>query len=104
MTTSPGEAWNSSLPRRGREPAWGAFLLILLLAWVLKISTPRLQDQAASFRLAHSVWEVLANAAFGSIPGWLVVAGVAAFFLWLLYACLRSPGDAGEGDFGEVHV
>lgn len=32
MTTLPGEAWNSSLPRRGREPAWGAFLLILLLA------------------------------------------------------------------------
>jgi uncharacterized membrane protein len=78
--------------------------LILLLAWVLKISTPRLQDEGAGFRLAHSLWEVLVNAGFGPIPGWLVVAGVAAFFLWLLYASLRAPDDAGEGDFGEVHV
>jgi uncharacterized membrane protein len=96
-------SYGDALSRRLRRNYIWMFL-ILLLAWVLKISTPRLQDQAAGFRLAHSVWEVLANAAFGSIPGWLVVGGVATFFLWLLYACLRSPGDTGEGDFGEVHV
>lgn len=96
-------SYGDALSRRLRRNYIWMFL-ILLLAWVLKISTPRLQDQDAGFRLVHSVWEVLANAAFGPIPGWLVVGGVATFFLWLLYACLRSTGDTGEGDFGEVHV
>jgi uncharacterized membrane protein len=96
---SYGDAFSRRLRR---NYIW--MFLILLLAWVLKISTPRLQDEGAGFRLAHSLWEVLVNAGFGPIPGWLVVAGVAAFFLWLLYASLRAPDDAGEGDFGEVHV
>ena len=96
---SYGDAFSRRLRR---NYIW--MFLILLLAWVLKISTPRLQDEGAGFRLVHSLQEVLVNAGFGPIPGWLVVAGVAAFFLWLLYASLRAPDDAGEGDFGEVHV
>lgn len=96
-------SYGDALSRRLRRNYIWMFL-ILLIAWLLKISTPRLQDDGAGFRLAHSLQEVLANAAFGSIPGWLVVGGVTIFFLWLFYASLRTPGDAAEGDFGEVHV
>lgn len=96
---SYGDAFSRRLRR---NYIW--MFLILLLAWILKISTPRLQDDGAGFRLVHSLQEIVANAAFGPVPGWMVVAVVAIFFLVLLYASLRTPGNAGETDFGEVHV
>ena len=47
---SYGDAFSRRLRR---NYIW--MFLILLLAWVLKISTPRLQDEGAGFRLAQSV-------------------------------------------------
>jgi uncharacterized membrane protein len=96
-------SYGDALSRRLRRNYIWMFL-ILLLAWVLKISTPRLQQESAGFRLVSSLREALASAALGPVPGWVVVAGVALFFLWLIYACLRAPGATSDGDFGEVHV
>ena len=53
--------------------------LILLLAWVLKISTPSLQPEGVSIGFVRSVWEAVGNAALGPVPGWLVVAIIAVF-------------------------
>jgi uncharacterized membrane protein len=88
--------------RLRRNYIW--MFLILLLAWVLKISTPRLQDDRASLTLVHSWSDVVLNARLGPIPGWAVVLGVAVFYLWLLVAARRSLDDKDEGGFGEVHV
>lgn len=96
-------AYGDALSRRLRRNYIWMFL-ILLLAWVLKISTPRLQDENASPALVHSLGEIAMNARLGPIPGWLVIACVAAFFLWLVIASRRARDDADEGGYGEVHV
>ena len=79
--------------------------LILLLAWVLKISTPSLQTEAAATGgLLHSASEAVNNAAFGPLPGWFVVAAVAAFNVALLVIAVtmgRADATVAEGD---VHV
>ena len=48
--------------------------LILLFAWVLKISTPSLQPEGVSIAFVRSLTEAVGNAALGPIPGWLVVS------------------------------
>jgi uncharacterized membrane protein len=78
---------------------------ILLFAWVLKISTPSLQDDAAgSGGFVHTAAEAVANAALGPLPGWLMVAAVAAFNIALFVVAFtlgRADGDVTEGN---VHV
>jgi uncharacterized membrane protein len=78
---------------------------ILLFAWVLKISTPSLQNEAAeSGGLVHTAAEGVANAALGPLPGWLVVAAVAAFNIALFVIAFtlgRADTDVTEGN---VHV
>jgi uncharacterized membrane protein len=78
---------------------------ILLFAWVLKISTPSLQDKATgSGGFVHTAAEAVNNAAFGPLPGWLVVAAVAAFNVALFLVAFtmgRADADVAEGD---VHV
>lgn len=88
--------------RLGRNYIW--LFLILLLAWLLKISSPKMQPDGApvEFALAPSAW--LGNAAVGPIPGWLTMAAVAAFYAWLLYAALRRFKAEGEFAHGDVHV
>jgi uncharacterized membrane protein len=78
---------------------------ILLFAWVLKISTPSLQDDAAgSGGFVRTAAEAVANAALGPLPGWLIVAAVAAFNIALFVVAFtlgRADGDVTEGN---VHV
>ena len=93
----------AAMARRLRRNYFWMFL-ILLLAWVLKISTPRLQDDKASLTLVHSWSDIVLNARLGPIPGWAVVLGVALFYLWLVIAARRSRDDKDESGFGEVHV
>src|SRR4030095_5718980 len=73
--------------RLRRNYIW--MFLILLLAWLLKISSPKVQPEGATmeFALSPSAW--LSNAAFGPVQGWLVMAGVAVFYAWLLYSALH---------------
>ncbi|MEW9808226.1 DUF2270 domain-containing protein [Mesorhizobium sp. ZMM04-5] len=77
---------------------------ILVIAWVLKISTPSLQQATAGAGLVHSAAESVKNATLGPLPGWLVVAMTATFYLALLvsaFAFGRTDTDISEGD---VHV
>jgi uncharacterized membrane protein len=88
--------------RLRRNYVW--LLLVLLAAWILKISSPKLQEHGVRQEMAGSFREIVANAALGPIPGWFVLLAVAAFFGWVAYACLRSTQYAGELSHGDVHV
>ena len=84
---------------------YGWMFAILLLAWVLKITSARLQDagsQAGVAETVHGLPEILAGAGLGPLPGWMVLAGVAAFYAWLLAAGLRAGRR--DPDDGSVHV
>jgi uncharacterized membrane protein len=93
----------AAMSRRLRRNYFWMFL-ILLLAWVLKISTPKLQDEGVVLGVTQSFREIVAHAALGPIPGWFILLAVAAFYCWLTYAALRTYGDADEKAHGEVHV
>jgi uncharacterized membrane protein len=56
------------------------------------------RDQAWSFD------EVVGSAAFGPVSGWIILAGVLAFYCWLVYAALRRDVETVEATYGEVHV
>ncbi|SFV13939.1 Uncharacterized membrane protein [Methylobacterium sp. 174MFSha1.1] len=92
---------------------YGWMFAILLLAWVLKITSARLQEvggqaggqaggPASVAETTHGIPEILAGAGLGPLPGWLVLAGVAAFYAWLLAAGLRAGRR--DPDDGSVHV
>jgi uncharacterized membrane protein len=78
--------------------------LILLLAWVLKISTPSLQPEGVSIGFVGSLKETIGNAALGPVPGWFVVAIIAVFYAGLLAAAFLTIDDEGELAHGSVHV
>jgi uncharacterized membrane protein len=78
--------------------------LILLLAWVLKISTPSLQPEGVDISFVRSLTEAVGNAALGPIPGWLVVPIIVIFYAALLATALLTPDDEGELAHGAVHV
>ncbi len=92
-----------ALSRRLRRN-YGWMFLILLLAWLLKITSTKLQPSATTVEFVPSFSEWLQNAAIGPVPGWAVIAGVAAFYGWILYAALRRSGGVGELAYGDVHV
>jgi uncharacterized membrane protein len=79
-------------------------LLILLLAWILKLSTPSLLSEEVRIGFVGSVREAVAGAALGPIPGVVIVALVAALYAVLLATAFVAAGDDGELSFGEVHV
>lgn len=93
----------SAMSRRLRRNYFWIFLIILL-AWLLKLSTPKLQDSGASRDVAASLHEIAANAALGFVPGWLVLAAVAAFYGWLSYATFRWRESVTELAHADVHV
>jgi uncharacterized membrane protein len=74
---------------------------ILLLAWVLKITSPKLQEGHAVADTARPIETIVGNAALGPVPGWLVIGAMAAFFIALCIVALRTRTRA---DDDEVHV
>jgi uncharacterized membrane protein len=78
--------------------------LILLLAWVLKISTPSLQPEGVSVGFVGSVREAVSNAALGPVPGWLVVVIMAASFAALFAVAFLTIDNEEELAHGSVHV
>ena len=84
--------------RLRRNYIW--MFLILLLAWVLKIASPKLQE-GASADTATPIGTIVGNAALGPIPGWAVIVAVAIFYAALLWVVLSRRHRAGED---EVHV
>ena len=88
--------------RLRRNYCW--MFLILLLAWLIKITSGKLQPGASNAEFAFSFADSLHNAALGPLPGWLVLAVVATFYGWMLYAALQRSVDTGELAHGDVHV
>jgi uncharacterized membrane protein len=88
--------------RLRRNYCW--LFLILLLAWLIKITSAKLLVGAGQDQAAFSPADWIANAAIGPLPGELVLAGVALFYGWLAYATLRPEKDEGELAYGDVHV
>jgi uncharacterized membrane protein len=78
--------------------------LILLLAWALKISSPKLQQNEAPAEFVSSLWQMVENAHLGPLHGSIVLAAVGAFYVSLLVAVLYREPDDGEFAHGEVHV
>lgn len=96
-------SYREALYRRiRRNYVW--MYLILLLAWLLKISTPKLLPNQPNTDVVFSVSEAVRNAALGPLPGWSVVTVVALLYGAVLYAALHRQPDEGEFAHGEVHV
>ncbi|WP_026613906.1 DUF2270 domain-containing protein [Ensifer aridi] len=88
--------------RLQRNYCW--MYLILLLAWALKISSPKMSTNGEPFGHVRSWADVTENAALGVVPGWAVMIGVALFYAAVFYGSLRKEPGAGELAHGEVHV
>jgi uncharacterized membrane protein len=92
-----------ALSRRLRRNYYWMFL-VLLFAWVLKISNWELKPGEAMPSATNLFQAVARNAALGPFPGWAVLLAVAAFFAWLSYTAFRPRAESGELAYGEVHV
>jgi uncharacterized membrane protein len=88
--------------RLQRNYSW--MFMILLLAWVLKVSSPKLQQEGIHRDFLQSFSDVVSQAALGPLPGWSVVLAVAFFYGWLAWQALRRFPERGEWLHGDVHV
>jgi uncharacterized membrane protein len=88
--------------RLRRNYCW--MFLILLLAWLLKIGSPRLKLDAGHAEFTYSLVEWMRDASIGPLPGQIVIAVVVSFYCWILYTALRRYTDEGELSYGDVHV
>jgi uncharacterized membrane protein len=96
-------SYREALQRRlRRNYCWMYF--ILLLAWALKISTPKLQADGTPAIQVQSWAHFADNATLGPVPGWLVLLAVTLFYAAILYGSLHREPDEGELAYGEVHV
>ncbi|AZO12902.1 DUF2270 domain-containing protein [Mesorhizobium sp. M3A.F.Ca.ET.174.01.1.1] len=77
---------------------------ILMLAWVLKITTPSLTHDGAPVGFGASLLDTLKVATLGPIPGAVVVCAVLAFYLAMVAAAFLVRADDGELSHGNVHV
>ena len=77
-----------AMSRRLRRNYFWMFF-VLLVAWLLKTTSAKLQASGRDAEFVHSVSEWLGNAALGPVPGWTVVMLVAAFYIWVTYATFR---------------
>ncbi|MDQ0135338.1 putative membrane protein [Neorhizobium galegae] len=77
---------------------------ILLMAWLLKISTPKLLPNDSQADVVFSWPEAVSNAALGPLPGWSVIALVAVLYAAVIFSALHREPDDGEFAHGEVHV
>jgi uncharacterized membrane protein len=79
--------------------------LILLLAWLMKVTTSVLQpDSTAGVQLIHSAGEFLTNASIGYAPGLIVLLSVIFFYVYIFYIMFKYRESTGELAYGEVHV
>lgn len=88
--------------RLRRNYIW--MFLILLLAWILKISSPRMHQEGVHWELVRSLNDIAQNAAIGPAPGWLVIVLVTLFYGVLLYLSFSVDTGTGELAHGEVHI
>lgn len=74
---------------------------ILLLGWVLKITSPKLASDGAVQDAPMSLQTIGDNAGLGPVPGWIVILAVLGFHLSLVVIVRRKRRRA---DDDEVHV
>jgi uncharacterized membrane protein len=79
-------------------------LLILLLAWILKLSTPSLLAEGVRVGFVGTLRDAITAAALGPIPGPVIVALVGGLYACLLVTTVVTMGHDGELSFGDVHV
>lgn len=84
--------------RLRRNYVW--LYLILLLAWVLKIASPMLQEGHA-VDVAQPLETIVANAALGPVPGWLVLVAMLALGTAIAFFFFHGRKRA---DDDEVHM
>ena len=75
--------------------------LILLLAWVLKITSPRLQEEGTTIDAPRSLSSIVEQASLGPVPGWVVIVIVFCTYLALAVVIVRYRKIRKED---EVHV
>jgi uncharacterized membrane protein len=92
-----------AMSRRLRR-TYGWIFLLLLLAWLLKVTSAFLEPAGDRATFIGSVDALLQNAAIASIPGWAVLLAILTFYGWLIYVALRHSIDRGELTHGQVHV
>ena len=78
--------------------------LILIMAWGLKISSPKLLPDDTNAEVVSRWSDLLQNAALGPVPGWIVLIIVVSLYAAVLLASLYKEPDDGEFAFGEAHV
>lgn len=78
--------------------------LILLLSWVVKITSVKLQAADPTDSRLQPLYRIVENAGLGPIPGGAVLAVVTLFYLLLGWLTLRRRERAGEMLHGNVHV
>ncbi|MBX3566681.1 MAG: DUF2270 domain-containing protein [Rhizobiaceae bacterium] len=93
----------TAMSRRLRRNYIWIFTMVLL-AWILKLATPRLQDDAAARNVVSSLREAVDGAALGFIPGWLVVALVCCFYVWIIAIAYLPTEAEPEDRHGNAHV
>ena len=91
------------MSRRLRRNYFWMFL-VLLAAWVLKVSSTWLLQDEPPVDPGKPVRGVIQNLALGPVPGWVVLVAVGAFYCWLGYATFRTSRKSGELAHGDVHV
>ena len=74
---------------------------ILLLGWVLKITSPKLAADGAMQDTPVSLQTIAENAALGPLPGWIVMVLIAVLHIALVVIALRGHRRA---DDDEVRV
>jgi uncharacterized membrane protein len=74
---------------------------ILILAWALKIASPKLQVDGTAIDAPRPLATIVANAGLGPLPGWLVIGAVALLCVALVVAYFQHRSRADEDD---VHV
>jgi len=77
---------------------------ILMLAWVLKITTPSLQREGSPIGFGASFLDAARVAQLGPVPGIYVVCMVGLLYVGLLAAAFLISSDEGELSHGTVHV
>ena len=73
--------------------------LILLLAWLLKITTPLLQPEGTHLGWREPFVNMVSSAEAGPIPGIIVIVLVSVFYAWLAWMVSHTDKEAGK-----VHV
>ena len=76
---------------------------VLLLAWLLKVTSKGLQPPGSVETSGAAGW-LVESASIGIVPGWCVVVAITLFYLSMLWLVLRSRHESGELGYGEVHV